>query len=141
MKKFKFLLMLLLGVVMSFAFVSCGDDDDDDNNGQSASSPIIGSWVYTYKEDKSNHPFTKTYTFKADGTFTYVSGYEEGEPHTYKESGTFLYDKDSKNLTLVITNATRDKNIGAHVSYTVDIVANEYIVIKSTYDSEKYFKK
>ena len=145
MKKIKFLLMLLIGVVMSFAFVSCGDDDDDDNNnnsGQYAGSPIVGTWIRTYEVvDNGKHLFSETYTFKADGTFTYVSGYEEGEPHTYKKSGTFLYDKDSKNLTLVITNATRDKIIGAHISYTVDIVANEYIVIKSTYDSEKYFKK
>ena len=55
MKKIKFLLMLLLGVVMSVSFVSCGDDDDDDkDSGLYAGSPIVGSWTWTWSEDKSD---------------------------------------------------------------------------------------
>ena len=134
MKKFKFLLMLLLGVVMSFAFVSCGDDDDDDNNGQSASSPIIGSWVYTYKDDKANYPFTKTYTFKADGTFTYI--YDD-EWNISTQLGTYQYDKDSGTLILVTTDATNKDNIGGREEINVKIVANCYIVIHET----KFYKK
>lgn len=132
MKKFKFLLMLLLGVVMSFAFVSCGDDDDDDNNGQSASSPIIGSWVYTYKDDKANHPFTKTYTFKADGTFTYI--YDGGSLDT--QLGTYQYYKDSGTLILVTTDSSNKNKIGTK-TYKIELVANSYFII----DYDKYYKQ
>ena len=134
MKKFKFLFMLLLGVVMSFAFVSCGDDDDDDNNGQSASSPIIGSWVYTYKDDKANYPFTKTYTFKADGTFTYI--YDD-EWNISTQLGTYQYDKDSGILILVTTDSSNKNKIGTTENYKTELVANSYIII----GSKKYLKK
>ena len=141
MKKFKFLLMLLLGVVMSFTFVSCGDDDDDDNNnnsGKYAGSPIVGSWVC--KDDNGTDTYTSTYTFKADGTFTYTNEHEG--VILYEKSGTFLYDKDSKKLTLHVTNATTDKNIG-YADYNVEIVANEYVLLKNFYSdiSTKYIKK
>lgn len=134
MKKIKFLLMLLLGVVMSFAFVSCGDDDDDDNNsGQSASSPIVGTWIRTYEVDKGKHPFSETYTFKADGTFTYI--YDGWSFDT--QLGTYQYYKDSGILILVTTDSSNKNKIGTTKNYKVEIEENSYIVI----DREKFLKK
>ena len=134
MKKFKFLLMLLLGVVMSFAFVSCGDDDDDDNNsGQSASSSIVGTWIRTYEVDKGKHPFSETYTFKADGTFTYT--YDGWSLDT--QLGTYQYDKDSGILILVTTDSSNKKKIGTTENFKIELVANSYIII----DNEKFLKK
>lgn len=132
MKKIKFLLMLLLGVVMSVSFVSCGDDDDDDNNsGPYVGSAIVGSWACDFADDKSDRPLIATYTFKADGTFTHV--YDGGKD---TEHGTFQYDKDNNILILVITNATNEKRIGTK-TYKIELVANSYFII----DYDKYYKQ
>lgn len=132
MKKFKFLLMLLLGVVMSVSFVSCGDDDDDDNNGQSASSSIVGTWNLTYNDGKND--ISKTYTFKADGTFTYI--YDD-EWNISTQLGTYQYDKDSGILILVTTDSSNKNKIGTTENYKIELVANSYIII----GSKKYLKK
>lgn len=136
MKKIKFLLMLLLGVVMSVSFVSCGDDDDDDNNGQSASSSIVGTWnlTYTYNDDKAKTDISKTYTFKADGTFTYI--YDD-EWNISTQLGTYQYDKDSGILILVTTDSSNKKKIGTTENFKIELVANSYIII----DNEKFLKK
>jgi uncharacterized lipoprotein YehR (DUF1307 family) len=134
MKKIKFLLMLLLGVVMSVSFVSCGDDDDDDkDSGLYAGSPIVGSWTWTWSEDKSDRG-SMTYTFYANGTFTWT---DEDSKGVEMEKGTFQYDKDSGTLILVTTDATNKENIGGREEINVKIVANCYIVIHET----KFYKK
>ena len=134
MKKFKFLLMLLLGVVMSFAFVSCGDDDDDDNNsGPYAGSAIVGSWTWNSSEDKGDGG-SMTYTFYANGTFTLTDVYSEGVD---TEKGTFQYDKDSGILILITTDATDKEYIGGKEELKVKIVENSYIIIHET----KFYKK
>ena len=125
MKKIKFLLMLLLGVVMSVSFVSCGDDDDDDkDSGLYAGSPIVGSWTWNSSEDKGDGG-SMTYTFNANGTFTLTDVYSEGVD---TEKGTFQYDGGST-LILITTDGTEKLNI--------KVVANNYIVIHET----KFYKK
>ncbi len=125
MKKIKFLLMLLLGVVMSFAFVSCGDDDDDDtNSGPYADSPIVGSWTWNSNDDKGDGG-SMTYTFYANGTFTMT---DEDSYGVETEKGTFQYDGGST-LILITTDGTERLN--------VKVVANSYIVIHET----KFHKK
>ena len=134
MKKIKFLLMLLLGVVMSVSFVSCGDDDDDDkDSGLYAGSPIVGSWTWNSSEDKGDGG-SMTYTFYANGTFTLTDVYSEGVD---TEKGTLQYDKDSGTLILVTTDATNKENIGGREELKVKIVENSYIIIHET----KFYKK
>ena len=134
MKKIKVLLMLLLGVVMSVSFVSCGDDDDDDkDSGLYAGSPIVGSWTWNSSEDKGDGG-SMTYTFYANGTFTLTDVYSEGVD---TEKGTLQYDKDSGTLILVTTDATNKENIGGREELKVKIVENSYIIIHET----KFYKK
>lgn len=123
--------MLLLGVVMSFTFVSCGDDDDDDDSGQYAGSPIVGTWACDFSDDKSDHPLIATYTFKADGTFTHI--YDDGKD---TDLGTYQYDKDSNVLILITTNSTNERRVGTK-TYKIELVANSYFII----DYDKYYKK
>lgn len=117
---------------MSVSFVSCGDDDDDDNNGQSASSSIVGTWNLTYNDGKND--ISKTYTFKADGTFTYI--YDD-EWNISTQLGTYQYDKDSGILILVTTDSSNKNKIGTTENYKTELVANSYIII----GSKKYLKK
>ncbi len=129
MKKIKYFLMLLLGVVLSVSVISCSKDDDDDaKSGPYADSPILGSWEYN---DGWNNP--RTYTFKADGTFIYNSTDYHGDPIV--ESGTFQTDNKSV-LRLVTTQADNKKNLGAE-EFRIEIVENVYISISYT----KYYKK
>ena len=87
MKKYLFILLIL--VVTSFAFVSCSSDDDDDNQYTSA---IVGTWKLTevrMSETGSyiTWPFKTTYaSFKSDGTY-YGSGYFETGSGTWSLKG------------------------------------------------------
>lgn len=133
MKKIKFLLMFLLGVIMSFTFVSCGDDDDDSTSGPYADSPIVGSWQSEFMD--GGDKITDTFTFKADGTYTYTSIDSSDPSDVFTERGTFQYDGGSK-LTLVTTDSPDKSNLGTE-SINITVSANSYIIIHGT----KFVKK
>ena len=75
-----------------------------------------------------------TYTFYANGTFTWT---DEDSKGVEMEKGTFQYDKDSGTLILVTTDATNKENIGGREELKVKIVENSYIIIHET----KFYKK
>lgn len=130
MKKIKYLLMLLLGVLMSVSFVSCGDDDDDD--APYAGSPIVGTWQY----GKEGSDKVLTYTFKADGSFTYTSVDSDAPQDVYTEKGTFKYD-GKNTLVLTVTESSDKDNIGIWEE-EIEVVENSYIVF-DVY--QKFYKK
>ncbi len=77
MKKLRLFLMMLTLAVTSVTFSSCSDDSDD-----GLQNPLVGTWV----SESGN----TTYTFKSNGTGTYV--YEEMyEGITISEKSNFTY--------------------------------------------------
>lgn len=91
MKKYLFLLFIL--VVTSCAFISCNSDDDEDNQYKSA---IVGTWKITkVKTSQSGSyidwPFKTTYaSFKSDGTYNGAGYFGTG-------SGTWSIDGNTVN--------------------------------------------
>jgi hypothetical protein len=122
--------MFLLGVLMSVSFVSCGADDDDDD--PYAGSPIVGTWQY----GKDDSDTVITYTFKADGSFTYTYVYSDAPQDVYTEKGTFKYD-GKNTLVLTITESPYKDKIGTSEE-KIEVVENSYIVF-DVY--QKFYKK
>lgn len=66
--------MILLGLLLSFSFVSCSGDDDNNNFSGSDLTEIVvgGSWRVTlYQEDAVNHTHHfsgYSFTFNSDGS-------------------------------------------------------------------------
>lgn len=94
------LVSLIMALMMSFTFTSCGDDDDDDVN---PSTGIVGTWQMTEFYDSEADEEEKAIndalaaaskaTFNADGTGNY---YMLGETtkFTYKLNGDKLTTTD-----------------------------------------------
>ena len=107
MKKFQ--LMTLLGLfVCVFTFIACGDDDED----EAPANPLVGTWVYEQSQTESDGQFywkdTETLTFENNGKYTRLFEGEDGHQgevrkHGSKEEGTYVYDQNTKLLTLTVT--------------------------------------
>lgn len=103
MKRFKFILLLLAGVIAACNFTACKDDDDKQNS-------IVGTWV---SNDGSGY---ECYTFTANGEYT--NEWRESSGKSGFDSGTYTYD--GKNLTL------RDSD-GYSGTYSVTISGNQMV--------------
>lgn len=103
MKIIKDFAMLIMVATMSLALAACGDDtknepDDpsDSGNGNGGDKPgmttesIVGTWEYTLEYD--NFKTFETYTFNADGTFSYYM-YEinDGVKNEDKSNGIYSF--------------------------------------------------
>lgn len=71
--------MVLLGLMLSFSFVSCfgSDDDDSNNNGGTSEIVVEGSWRVTlFQEDNSNqtnHFSSYAFTFNTNGSLVAIN--------------------------------------------------------------------
>ena len=82
MKKYFGILMLAMLAVCSVAFVSCGDDDEIDPN-----NPLVGTWMWTDKED------VEEVEFRANNTFSWYE-YDYGDPRDLDYEGTYSVEGD-----------------------------------------------
>lgn len=86
MKKFKFLSIAFVAIVLSLSFYACGSDDDDNGGGN---SELVGTWM----RQNYGKSYTKTLTFNANGTGMEIysdSYYTETAEFTWKTTGNKL---------------------------------------------------
>ena len=117
MKKYFYLMSLMVGLlVCSFGFVACGDDDDDNGNGgvittgKYAGNRLVGEWIWgepNMSQEQGHH--AAGYIFNADGTCKYYSRHtDEGESWEEQRIGTFVLNK--LNLTISWTKMVMKEN-------------------------------
>ena len=115
MKKITFMIMLLLGVVMSVALASCGGSDDDNNAGNFDINQAYGTWMCTTSTDTYNgHTSTgllvgKEVAIKSDGTYT-STGSTMGSTGTWTANGNQITAKSSAG-TFVVTVQVSGNNM------------------------------
>ena len=94
MKKFKYLLIMIIALTVSVS--SCSDDDDPVN-------ALVGTWEYTDLAD--GEEYNLSLTFKENLTGTALITYTfEGETESGNES--FTWSTDRNKLTLIIEGET-----------------------------------
>lgn len=97
MKRINSIIILLLGVFLSFSFVSCNSDDDDSNSSSfDSNNPQLGTWVletiehkdYTHEayDDRTirTFSFTKSSVFSMHGESYITTRNEYTAKHLYE---------------------------------------------------------
>ena len=117
MKELKYLqklfFLLLMAFSLSFACVACGDDEDDEpfEEPQEETGGLVGTWWCDHRYGQE----TDTYTFNADGTYSWkCQGYGS-------EQGNYAYNHTLYTLTLSTTGRTR--------LYTIVTLEDSYFVM------------
>ena len=95
MKKFKYLLIMLVALTVS---VSCSDDDDDMGNNE-----LVGTWELTESED--GIAISIEATFKADFKGTIASTFTFGGA-SETDNSNFTWSTDGNKLTMVMDGDT-----------------------------------
>ena len=117
-------LVIMMGLVVSICFTSCGDDDENTN-------PFVGTWSCSkhYIDRISWDGGTDTYTFKSNGTYEWkCRGWDD-------ESGNYYYNESLKTLT--VTNQR-----GTTWVYIIPSLTDTYFVmIDEDGDSYTYNRK
>lgn len=91
MKKFYYLLMVMLMGLVSVGFAACGNDDDEPK-----SPDIVGTWQFKYSEGMILLQFTK------DGKFNEVDIVsEEGVADLFIYHGTYSVSGDKLTVTYI----------------------------------------
>lgn len=105
--------MVLLGLMLSFSFVSCFGSDDDDsnnngnNNGGTSEIVVEGSWRVTlFQEDNSNqtnHFSSYAFTFNTNGSLVAIN-------NLITMTGTWSTNGDDSSNKLDINFPTADND-------------------------------
>ncbi|MBR5726263.1 MAG: hypothetical protein IKX56_05960 [Muribaculaceae bacterium] len=96
MKKYYYLLMVMLMALVSVGFAACGDDDDEPKN-----PDIVGTWQTKDSDSMTLLQFTK------DGKFNEVDIVsEEGVADLYKFYGTYTVSGDKLTVTYIYSYET-----------------------------------
>lgn len=103
MKKYCYLLLLLVFGITSFSLASCGDDNDDAPG--SGSSSIIGTWSASYYDD--GDLYHTSMTFKNNGECL-IEESGDGESYSVKLKYTLTGDPSESTATLRLTGRTVD---------------------------------
>lgn len=122
------LIVLLMAVVASFAFVSCGDDDDDD--GGKGNSAIVGTWSETY-DDEGDY-YTVTFIFNSDGTFQYSNKSWEDDDDSITHEGTYEYNSKTNQLVC------RNIDGGTGVMYWTCKISGKTMYLTDDRDGESF---
>ena len=94
MKKYFYLMGLMIGLVVSgLALSACGSDDDGNDKGTS-SNPIVGTWWVEKETSKGELKYTEM-TFEKDMTFTWREYLKDNNGNltlNESDSGTYYTD-------------------------------------------------
>lgn len=129
MKKFNYILVILIGVISSNFLTGCKDDDEPKNGSKS----IVGIWLDDHDD---------VYCFKSDGTYKFyqdVESYKKDEANyfgTWSISGNFLtYTEDGS-----YDSNNKPYNYEKSYRYTDEIIemSSDIIVLKYTETDNDY---
>lgn len=95
MKKFKYLLIMLVALTVS---VSCSDDDDD-----MGSNELVGTWGLTESEDGIAISIAATFNANFKGTIASTFSFG-GESET--DNSNFTWSTEGNKLTMVMNGET-----------------------------------
>lgn len=115
MKRINSIIILLLGVFLSFSFVSCNSDDDDSNSSSfDSNNPQLGTWVLETIEHKD-------YTHEA---------YDDHTIRTFKFTKSSGFSMQGESYI-----TTRNEYTAQHF-YEIDVNGN---IVKFPLDKEVHF--
>jgi hypothetical protein len=100
MKKFKYLFIMFVAVMVS---VSCSNDDDDNYDDSNGDNALVGTWGFTESEDGVAISVTVTLNENLSGTLV-TSETFEGE--TISENESLTWSTDGNKLRLIIDGET-----------------------------------